>query len=177
MKLYVGNLSFSTTEEALQNEFSAHGQVEEVAVITDRDTGRPRGFAFVTMNNDDEARAAIEGLEWHGDGWPHDHGERSPTEEQRRRRWRTRWSTRRRRWPRSNAGSCSPRASRVPRIVRILKRSARVDLSVVRNGRAPAMRFAPAASRSSGAFGQPFEAVSPWGRRRSTQIVRACQPV
>jgi cold-inducible RNA-binding protein len=62
MKLYVGNLSFSTTEEALQNEFSAHGQVEEVAVITDRDTGRPRGFAFVTMNNDSEARAAIEGL-------------------------------------------------------------------------------------------------------------------
>ena len=62
MKLYVGNLSFSTTEEALQNEFSAHGQVEEVAVISDRDTGRPRGFAFVTMNNDTEARAAIESL-------------------------------------------------------------------------------------------------------------------
>jgi RNA recognition motif-containing protein len=62
MKLYVGNLSFSTTEEALHNEFSAHGQVEEVAVITDRDTGRPRGFAFVTMNNDAEARAAIESL-------------------------------------------------------------------------------------------------------------------
>ena len=62
MKLYVGNLSFSTTEEALQNEFSAHGLVEEVAVITDRDTGRPRGFAFVTMSNDAEARAAIESL-------------------------------------------------------------------------------------------------------------------
>ena len=62
MKLYVGNLSFSTTEEALQNEFSAHGQVEEVAVITDRDTGRPRGFAFVTMSNDAEAQAAIESL-------------------------------------------------------------------------------------------------------------------
>jgi RNA recognition motif-containing protein len=62
MKLYVGNLSFSTTEETLQAEFGAHGQVEEVAVITDRDTGRPRGFAFVTMNNDNEARAAIEAL-------------------------------------------------------------------------------------------------------------------
>jgi RNA recognition motif-containing protein len=62
MKLYVGNLSFSTTEESLQNEFSAHGQVEEVAVITDRDTGRPRGFAFVSMSNDAEARAAIESL-------------------------------------------------------------------------------------------------------------------
>jgi cold-inducible RNA-binding protein len=62
MKLYVGNLSFSTTEEALQAEFAAHGQVDEVAVITDRDTGRPRGFAFVAMNNDNEARAAIEAL-------------------------------------------------------------------------------------------------------------------
>src|SRR5215510_10739223 len=62
MKLYVGNLSFSTTEEALQNEFAAFGQVDEVAVITDRDTGRPRGFAFVSMTNDGEARAAIESL-------------------------------------------------------------------------------------------------------------------
>lgn len=62
MKLYVGNLSFSTTEETLQNEFSAFGQVEEVAIINDRDTGRPRGFAFVSMNNDGEARAAIEAL-------------------------------------------------------------------------------------------------------------------
>jgi cold-inducible RNA-binding protein len=62
MKLYVGNLSFSTTEETLQAEFGAHGQVEEVAVITDRDTGRPRGFAFVSMQNDKEAQAAIEAL-------------------------------------------------------------------------------------------------------------------
>jgi RNA recognition motif-containing protein len=62
MKLYVGNLSFSTTEETLQAEFGAHGQVEEVAVITDRDTGRPRGFAFVSMANDNEGRAAIEAL-------------------------------------------------------------------------------------------------------------------
>ena len=62
MKLYVGNLSFSTTEATLQAHFGTHGQVEEVAVITDRDTGRPRGFAFVSMNNDAEARAAIEGL-------------------------------------------------------------------------------------------------------------------
>ncbi len=62
MKLYVGNLSFSTTEATLQSQFGEHGQVEEVAVITDRDTGRPRGFAFVTMNNDGEARAAIDSL-------------------------------------------------------------------------------------------------------------------
>ncbi len=62
MKLYVGNLSYSTTQDTLQAEFSAHGQVEEVAVITDRETGRPRGFAFVTMANDEEGRAAIETL-------------------------------------------------------------------------------------------------------------------
>ena len=62
MKLYVGNLSFSTTEETLQAEFGAHGQVEEVAVITDRDTGRSKGFAFVEFANDQEAQAAISGL-------------------------------------------------------------------------------------------------------------------
>lgn len=62
MRLYVGNLSFSTTEEALHAEFGAHGRVDEVALITDRDTGRPRGFAFVTMSNDGEGRAAIEAL-------------------------------------------------------------------------------------------------------------------
>jgi len=62
MKLYVGNLSYNTTQDTLSSEFSGHGEVEEVAVITDRETGRPRGFAFVTMTNDEEARAAIEGL-------------------------------------------------------------------------------------------------------------------
>ena len=62
MKLYVGNLSFDTTQETLQQEFGAFGRVDEVAVINDRESGRPRGFAFVTMNNEQEARAAIEGL-------------------------------------------------------------------------------------------------------------------
>ena len=62
MKLYVGNLSYSTTQDTLQAEFSPHGQVEEVAIITDRETGRPRGFAFVTMSNEDEGRTAIETL-------------------------------------------------------------------------------------------------------------------
>ena len=62
MKLYVGNLSYSTTQDTLQAEFGAHGQLEEVAIITDRETGRPRGFAFVTMPNDEEGRAAIEAL-------------------------------------------------------------------------------------------------------------------
>lgn len=46
----------------MQAEFGVHGQVEEVALITDRETGRPRGFAFVTMANDNEGRAAIEAL-------------------------------------------------------------------------------------------------------------------
>ena len=62
MKIYVGNISFETTEDSLRNAFTAHGDVEEVAVVTDRDTGRPRGFAFVTMPEDSAARAAIEGL-------------------------------------------------------------------------------------------------------------------
>ena len=62
MKLYVGNLSFNTSESEIQSAFAAHGEVEEVAVITDRETGRPRGFAFVTMGDDNAARAAIDAL-------------------------------------------------------------------------------------------------------------------
>ena len=62
MKLYVGNISFDTSEETLRNTFAEFGDVEEVAVITDRETGRPRGFAFVTMSDDEAARAAIEAL-------------------------------------------------------------------------------------------------------------------
>lgn len=61
LKIYVGNTSFDTTEDTLRDTFAAYGEVEEVAVITDRETGRPRGFAFITMP-DDAARAAIEGL-------------------------------------------------------------------------------------------------------------------
>jgi len=62
MKIYVGNMSYSTTGESLEALFSNYGQVEEVAIINDRETGRPRGFAFVTMPNDDEAREAIESI-------------------------------------------------------------------------------------------------------------------
>ena len=62
MKIYVGNMSYSTTEQVLHEQFSAYGTVEEVAVINDRETGRPRGFAFVTMADDDEGRTAIESL-------------------------------------------------------------------------------------------------------------------
>ena len=62
MKLYVGNLSFQSTEETIEAHFRAHGSVGEVVIVTDRETGRSRGFGFVTMPDDDEARKAIEAL-------------------------------------------------------------------------------------------------------------------
>jgi cold-inducible RNA-binding protein len=62
MKIFVGNLSFDTTEDTLRSLFEDKGAVDEVAIVTDRATGRPRGFAFVTMANHNEARAAIETL-------------------------------------------------------------------------------------------------------------------
>ena len=62
MKLYVGNLSFETTENDLQDLFEKHGQVSEVALMMDRMTGKSRGFAFVTMNEKAEAEAAISAL-------------------------------------------------------------------------------------------------------------------
>ena len=63
MKLYVGNLSYDTTENELNQLFSQHGQVKSVAVITDRETGRAKGFAFVEFSNDQEAQAAIAALD------------------------------------------------------------------------------------------------------------------
>ncbi len=62
-KLYVGNLSFQSTEEDLRELFEAHGTVESVAIITDRDTGRARGFGFVEMSTAEEAQAAIRALD------------------------------------------------------------------------------------------------------------------
>jgi RNA recognition motif-containing protein len=59
-KLYVGGLSYGTTNEALKAAFSAAGAVETATVITDRATGRSKGFGFVEFSNDDEAMAAIE---------------------------------------------------------------------------------------------------------------------
>jgi RNA recognition motif-containing protein len=61
-KLYVGNLSFSTTEAELRDVFSQHGNVAEVFIAMDRFSGRSRGFAFVTMGSDAEAKAAITGV-------------------------------------------------------------------------------------------------------------------
>ena len=60
--IYVGNLPYSATDAELEQAFAAYGTVSRVKVITDRETGRPRGFGFVEMENDDEADAAIEGL-------------------------------------------------------------------------------------------------------------------
>jgi len=60
--LYVGNLPHSTTEAELRNIFEAHGAVEKVSVVTDRDTGRSRGFGFVEMTNASEADKAIAAL-------------------------------------------------------------------------------------------------------------------
>jgi cold-inducible RNA-binding protein len=62
MKIYVGNLSFDVTEEELQAEFAAFGKVESVNIITDKYSGRPRGFAFVEMPSVAEGQAAIAGL-------------------------------------------------------------------------------------------------------------------
>ena len=61
-KLFVGNLSFNTTENDLQDAFAAHGTVVETNLMMDRMSGRPRGFAFVTMSSVEEAQKAIEGL-------------------------------------------------------------------------------------------------------------------
>ncbi len=59
-RLYVGNLSFSTTRESLQSMFAAAGEVREIAMPTDRETGQPRGFAFVTMGDASQAAVAID---------------------------------------------------------------------------------------------------------------------
>jgi len=62
MRIYVGNLSYSTSDASLRELFSEHGTVDSASVATDRDTGRSRGFGFVDMPEDDAAKAAIEAL-------------------------------------------------------------------------------------------------------------------
>ncbi|MDO8751011.1 MAG: RNA-binding protein [Dehalococcoidia bacterium] len=62
MRIYVGNMSFDTTEDELKTAFGAHGQVAEVTFIRDRDTGRAKGFGFVEMPSATEAQAAIAAL-------------------------------------------------------------------------------------------------------------------
>ena len=60
--IFVGNLNFNTSEDDLRQLFEGHGQVDRVSIMTDRDTGRSRGFAFVEMSNTEEADRAIAGL-------------------------------------------------------------------------------------------------------------------
>lgn len=63
MQIYVGNMSYGTTEEGLTELFGQYGDVESVKIITDRETGRAKGFGFVTMNDDSSAKNAIEELD------------------------------------------------------------------------------------------------------------------
>jgi cold-inducible RNA-binding protein len=62
IKIYVGNLPFRTSEQELRSVFEQHGAVQSASIVMDRETGRPRGFGFVEMSNDAEAKAAIEKL-------------------------------------------------------------------------------------------------------------------
>lgn len=69
MSIYVGNLSYEVTEDNLKSVFAEYGSVQRVSLPSDRETGRPRGFAFVEMSSDTEESAAIEdldGAEWMG---------------------------------------------------------------------------------------------------------------
>ena len=69
MSIYIGNLSYEVTQEDLNSVFAEYGSVKRVQVPTDRETGRPRGFAFVEMSSEEEETAAIEaldGAEWMG---------------------------------------------------------------------------------------------------------------
>ena len=60
--IFVGNLSFQTTEQDIRSLFEAYGSVDRVNIVTDRDSGQPRGFAFVEMTNDAEGERAIDGI-------------------------------------------------------------------------------------------------------------------
>src|SRR3954466_12216195 len=64
-KLFVGNLPFNTVENDLHTTFAVHGTVLEAKLMTDRESGRPRGFAFVTMSTQEEAQSAIDALNGH----------------------------------------------------------------------------------------------------------------
>ena len=69
MDIYVGNMSYTTTAETLRALFEQHGTVASAKIVLDRETGRPRGFGFIEMPNDDEGRAAIaatDGKEYEG---------------------------------------------------------------------------------------------------------------
>ena len=74
-KIYVGNLPWSTTSAKLESLFAAHGTVRSAEVISDRDTGRSRGFGFVEMESDDACRKGHRRTERPRSGWPGNHGQ------------------------------------------------------------------------------------------------------
>ena len=99
-KLYVGNLSYTTTDAAIKALFGQHGEVVSVNLISDRETGRPKGFGFVEMGSPEEAEAAknaVNGTEL--DGHRQGNGPAAPAQRRLRRRW-WRWLWRRWRWRR-----------------------------------------------------------------------------
>ncbi len=81
-RMYVGNLPFKATQEEITDLFAAHGEVQEVFLATDRETGRPRGFGFVTMGTKEEMEAAVKALDGHQmEGRPLKVNEARPREE------------------------------------------------------------------------------------------------
>ena len=106
--IYVGNLTFDATEDQVRGLFEAYGPVDKVSIVTDRDTGQPRGFAFVEMTDDESAGKAMEALQRHQSRRPQFDRERGASEDRpASRRWREgsggfrwrRWSRRRWWWP------------------------------------------------------------------------------
>ena len=80
MKIYIGNMPYTITSEELSGLFGEYGSVEDATVITDRETGRSKGFGFVDMPNNSEADRAIKALNSTPTQWPHDHRQSgSPT--------------------------------------------------------------------------------------------------
>ena len=95
--IFVGNLDFGATEESVRALFEPYGTVDRVSLITDRDTGRSRGFAFVEMSDAGQAERAIAGLNGAQYGWTRTERERSPAQDRGRRGRRGRQAIRRRR--------------------------------------------------------------------------------
>lgn len=92
MKIYVGNLAFETTQSEVNELFSQHGEVNDVTLITDRETGRSRGFCFVEMRNEQKARDAIGALDGTELGGRHIKvNEARPREDRSRGSQRDRW--------------------------------------------------------------------------------------
>ena len=92
MQIYVGNMSYNTSEDNLRELFGQYGEVSSVKIITDRETGRAKGFGFITMDTDSEAKEAIEALhQKEYDGRTLTINEAKPREERPRREFNNRY--------------------------------------------------------------------------------------